>query len=99
LQLENHEAVRPEPSRRTNGTRQVSLKRKRDKMSAKISRRRVLRDISLFGAGLPIAHMAAGSELRAQPVDSKPGGAMVSKPIFSLAERNRRWEAVRRIIG
>ncbi len=24
---------------------------------------------------------------------------MVSKPIFSLAERNRRWEAVRRIMA
>ncbi|MGH7818019.1 MAG: M24 family metallopeptidase [Candidatus Binatia bacterium] len=70
-----------------------------DFLAAKISRRAVLRNISLLGIGLPIAQMVGDAEIHAQSSEAKAGGAMVSKPAFSLAERNRRWDAVRRIMA
>ena len=71
----------------------------RDFFGAGISRRALLRNISVFGLGLSIFRMIGGSKLRAQSLESKPGGIMVSNPIFSLAERNRRWEAVQRVMA
>jgi Xaa-Pro aminopeptidase len=70
-----------------------------DAFSAKISRRAVLRNISLFGFSLPMAQMVGDSEIHAQSLESKPMSTAVSKPIFSVAERNRRWEAVRRVMA
>jgi Xaa-Pro aminopeptidase len=65
----------------------------------KISRRTALRNISLFGVGLPMVQIVGEAKPQAQMSESKPGGVMVTKPIFSVAERDRRWEAVRRIMA
>jgi Xaa-Pro aminopeptidase len=65
----------------------------------KISRRAVLRNISLFGMGLPMVQIVGESELHPQISESKSGGVMVAKPAFSVGERDRRWEAVRRIMA
>jgi len=64
----------------------------------KISRRAALRNISLFGVGLPLVQIGGEAELHPQTSESKSGGVMVAKPAFSVGERNRRWEAVRRIM-
>jgi Xaa-Pro aminopeptidase len=77
----------------------VAAKSFLDILAAKISRRAALRNISLFGLCLPMVEMLRGSELYAQSVEPKSGGSMVSKPTFSLAERDRRWEAVRRLMA
>jgi Xaa-Pro aminopeptidase len=68
-------------------------------IGGRISRRTALRNISLFGVGLPMAQIIGEAKLHGQTSESKPGGVMVAKPIFSVAERGRRWEAVRRIMA
>ena len=56
-----------------------------DAFAVRVSRRAVLRDISLLGIGLPVFQMVGDSEARAQSADAKAAGSMVSKPAFSLA--------------
>ena len=68
-------------------------------MSEKISRRAALRNISAIGIGVPMAQMFGPSTSQVHGAEAKSGGAMVSKPMFSLAERNRRWDAIRRIMA
>ena len=68
----------------------------REFLGEKISRRAALRNISLCGLSLPLVQMVSDSKLHAQSLDPKPAGTIVSKPVFTVAERNRRWEAVRR---
>ena len=70
----------------------------REFLGEKISRRAALRNISLCGLSLPLVQMVSDSKLHAQSLDPKPAGTIVSKPVFTVAERNRRWEAVRRIM-
>jgi Xaa-Pro aminopeptidase len=64
-----------------------------------ISRRALLSSIPLLSIGLPLSQILSNSKLQAQDLEPKLGGAMVSKPLFSVAERNRRWEAVRRVMA
>jgi Xaa-Pro aminopeptidase len=66
---------------------------------AKISRRAALRDISALGIGVPMAHWFGALTTPAHGADTDAPGTMVSKPLFSLAERDRRWQAVRRIMA
>ena len=68
-------------------------------MPEKISRRAALRNISAIGIGVPMAQMFGPSTSQVHGAESRSAGAMVSKPMFSLAERNRRWEAIRRIMA
>src|SRR5262245_4011686 len=70
-----------------------------DAFAVRVSRRAVLRNISVFGLSLPVVQMVGDSEILAQSSEAKSAGAVVSKPAFSLAERNRRWNAVRRIMA
>ena len=66
---------------------------------AKISRRAALRDIAAIGIGVPMAHWFDALTTPAHGAETDAPGARVSKPLFSIAERNRRWEAVRRIMA
>ncbi len=68
-------------------------------MSEKISRRAALRNLSAIGLGVPMAQMIGAATAQVHSAESKTAGAMVSKPMFSLAERNRRWQAIRRIMA
>ena len=65
----------------------------------KISRRTALRDIAAIGIGVPMAHLLGASTTTVDGAETNALGTMVSKPLFSTAERNRRWEAVRRIMA
>jgi Xaa-Pro aminopeptidase len=67
-------------------------------MSDKISRRAALRNISAIGMGVPMAQIFGPSTPPVHGAEAKMAGAMTAKPNFSLAERNRRWEAIRRIM-
>ena len=64
-----------------------------------ISRRAALRNISAIGIGVPMARLFGPSTPQVHSAESKAAGAVVSKPMFSVAERNRRWEAIRRIMA
>ena len=66
---------------------------------AKISRRAALRDIFAIGIGIPMAHWVGPPTKPAHGAETHAPGTMVSKPQFSLAERDRRWQAVRRIMA
>lgn len=63
----------------------------------KISRRALLRQVSLAGASLPLASLLR-AESAAQEGKEAPGVA-VFKPSFSVSERDRRWGAIRRIMA
>ena len=65
---------------------------------AKISRRAALRDIAAIGIGVPMAHLFDPSTMPVHGAETNAPGIMVSKPLFTIAERNRRWETVRRIM-
>jgi Xaa-Pro aminopeptidase len=65
----------------------------------KISRRAALRDIAAIGISVPMAYLFSGSTTQVYGAETNAPGTMVSKPLFSTAERNRRWEAVRRIMA
>jgi len=68
-------------------------------MSEKISRRAALRNISAIGIGVPMAQMFSTAAPEVLGAEAKMAGAVIAKPNFSLAERNRRWEAIRRIMA
>ena len=68
-------------------------------MSEIISRRAALRNLSTIGLGVPMAQMFGAATAQIHGAESKAAGAMVSKPMFSLAERDRRWQAIRRIMA
>lgn len=68
-------------------------------MSENISRRAALRNISAIGISVPMAQMFGPWMSQVQGAESKSAGAIVSKPMFSVGERNRRWDAVRRIMA
>lgn len=56
-----------------------------------ISRREWLHHVSIAGIGLPLGSLYPQSDLQA-PIK-------ISNPVFSHAERDRRWQAVRRIMA
>lgn len=68
-------------------------------MSEKISRRAALRNISAIGLGISTAQMFGPSTAQVHGAEAKSTGATVSKPMFSVTERNRRWDAIRRIMA
>ncbi len=59
-----------------------------------LSRRQMLTRTAAAGAALPLAHAFSGGDLNAQGQSALPAFTQTS-PIFSLAERDRRWAAVR----
>ncbi len=65
----------------------------------KISRRAALRDIAAIGIGVPMAHLFDPSTTPVHGAENNAPGIVISKPLFSIAERNRRWETVRRIMA
>jgi Xaa-Pro aminopeptidase len=68
-------------------------------MAEKISRRAALRNLSAISLGVPMAQMLGAATAQVHSAESQTAGVMVSKPMFSLAERNRRWQAIRRIMA
>ena len=68
-------------------------------MSEIISRRAALRNLSAISLGVPMVQMFGAATARVHGAESKAAGAVVSKPMFSLAERDRRWQAIRRIMA
>ncbi len=70
-----------------------------DRSASGISRRAALRNISLAGLGLPLADLLLRSPATAR-ADEPPAGSMaISNPIFTAAERDRRWATVRLIMA
>ena len=63
-----------------------------------ISRRALLKTISAAGLTAPFISFAS-SDVHAAPQSCSGTGVEVSRPIFSVAERNRRWAAVRKIMA
>jgi Xaa-Pro aminopeptidase len=63
----------------------------------KISRRALLRRVSLGAASLPLVSMLR-SEGAAQQRNEPPGLA-IFKPSFTVNERDRRWSAIRRVMS
>jgi Xaa-Pro aminopeptidase len=59
-----------------------------------LSRRQMLQRTAAAGAALPLAHTLVGSDAGAQGQTPLPAFA-VSLPMFSVAERDRRWAAIR----
>ncbi len=59
-----------------------------------LSRRQMLRRVAAAGVGLPLAHTLTGRDVHAQGRTPLPAFTVPS-PVFSLAERDRRWAAVR----
>ncbi len=64
-----------------------------------ISRRVALRNMSLAGVGIPFSGLLFQSEGFAQAREPALGGIAIANPIFTVAERDRRWEVVRRIMA
>ncbi len=58
------------------------------------SRRRMLQTAAAAGVGVPLSHALGAGALAAQPPKKFPAFT-VPNPVFTLAERNRRWAAVR----
>ncbi len=58
------------------------------------SRRQMLQRAAAAGVGLPLAHTLTSGQVYAQGQARLPAFT-VPTPVFSLAERNRRWAAVR----
>ncbi len=64
-----------------------------------ISRRVLLQSISAAGAGVSVLPFLRAPEARADSKSCDASGVKVSDPNLSLAERNRRWAAVRAIMA
>src|SRR3990172_3397200 len=61
-----------------------------------VSRRRMLHTAAAAGVGLPLAHTLAACDARVdQPIRTPLPAFIMPTPVFTLAERNRRWAAVR----
>ena len=59
------------------------------------SRRRMLQTAAAAGVGLPLGHALGSGGAWAAQAQAKFPAFTVPSPVFSLAERNRRWGAVR----
>lgn len=64
-----------------------------------VSRRDVLRTMSLAAIGLPAVQLLSQAGGHAQSSEEKIAGIMISTPVFSAAERDRRWRRVREIMA
>src|SRR5262245_17915448 len=64
----------------------------------KISRRAALRNFSAIAAGISAIPLGSASKTSAHAAETKPA-VPVPKPLFSVAERDRRWNAIRRIMA
>ena len=71
----------------------AATKRRADAAAA-LSRRRMIQQAAAAGVGLPLAHTLSPGQAYAGQ-QTLPSAFNVPTPMFSLAERNRRWAAVR----
>jgi Xaa-Pro aminopeptidase len=67
--------------------------------SAKTSRRAFLQRLAAASAALPLLPRFFSSVDQAQAADATNGTINVANPVFSRAERDRRWAAIRRIMA
>ncbi len=75
------------------------MKRRSDDETKGFSRRRMLQTAAAAGVGLPLAQaLGAAGEAAAQAPPRLPAFTVPS-PVFTQAERNRRWAAVRANMG
>ena len=71
----------------------------RQRLNRPISRRSLVQALSAAGLSVPLAALLSRNRAWADPTDPDKREVKVARPAFSVAERDRRWAAVRGIMA